>query len=476
MIVSKTSKYLNTKGCKGDAEMDKQTNIRTDTQGLIPVNTRTIGAPEGIYILYLEDYVHTFIKKILSSNQQNVLSRDKQRKEDHSEYQLEYQIESTMQQEIALYGRSIEENGRYRIVISGAAVSDGGSERIQQLNSTYFPSCSYIGNASVSLNKDSRLRLELTLRSTKVILDDFYIYYDQNEEMQNYLVEWNTTRENDMGKVVLSPTEHDTQTRKNKTDTVQLSRITQAYNREEAKVSFMWNVMNVLCLGFVVCVMAYGIISMNNYNKMQNMQANIDYCMAFIEENTSFLSNIARMDTDQSQSVSVMQQNVQAENGVAELYEPLADEPGTSATQTEIYETAEVEQTPQESSDMQALAQPVIQDSAQSEEPSGTAQVLAQTAVDPETQPMQNDNVQSVTEQTASSPQNDATQPVTEETAPPVQYQASTPQYYVVRRGDTLRTICYDIYGDYSRVDEICRWNNIDDPDNILYGQKLLLP
>ncbi len=421
--------------------MDKQTNILTNTQSLIPVNTRTIGAPEGIYILYLEDYVHTFIKKILSDNQQDVLSRDNQRKEASSEYQQEYLIENTPQQEIALYGRSIEENGRYRIVISGAAVSDGGSEKIQQLNTTYFPSCSYLGNAKVSLNKDSGLRLELTLRSTKVIVDDFYIYYDQNEEMQNYLVEWNTTRENDRSRVILSPTEHETHMRNHKTDAAQLSRITQAYNREEAKVSFMWNVMNVLCLGFVVCVMAYGIISMNNYNKMQDMQENIDYCMAFIEENTSFLLSTARTDTEQSQPVLAMQQNVQAENESAEsseaqtdetkVSEAQTDETKVSEAQTETYTAVVEEQSAQEASDMQALAQPVLQDTEQ--------------------------------------------QPVEQNTAP-IPDQTSTPQYYVVRKGDTLRTICYDIYGDYSRVDEICRWNNIDDPDNILYGQKLLLP
>ena len=434
--------------------MDKQTNILTNTQNVIPVNTRTIGAPEGIYILYLEDYVHTFIKKILSNNASNVLWRDKQRKEERPEYQQEYQIERTLQQEIALYGRTIEENSRYRIVISGAAVSDGGSEKIQQLNSTYFPSCNYIGNASVSLNKDSRLRLELTLRSTKVIVDDFYIYYDQNEEMQNYLVEWNTTRENDKSKVTLSPAEHDTHNdtrndpriRSNQTDAAQLSRITQAYNREEAKVSFMWNVMNVLCLGFVVCVMAYGIISMNNYNKMQNMQANIDYCMAFIEENIS--------------SIPAMQQNVQSENDTAKPGEPQIKEQNTDAAHAETYTAIETEQSAQEQSEMQALAQPVIQDFAQAEQMPETTPPLAQAAVQPEPQPAQNDGIQSAAEQNI----------------PSVQEQTSTPQYYIVRRGDTLRTICYAIYGDYSRVDEICRWNNIDDPDNILYGQKLLLP
>lgn len=429
--------------------MDKQTNVLTNTQSLIPVNTRTIGAPEGIYILYLEDYVHTFIKKILSKNLQNESVRSQN---GNKEYPKEYQIERTSQQEIALYGRSIEENGRYRIVISGAGVLNDGFDKIQQLNNTYFPTCSYIGNACVSLNKDSRLRIELTLRNTRVILDDFYIYYDQNEEMQNYLVEWNTTKENETGKVVFSPTEHENHTRNSVSDAAQLSRITQAYNREEAKVSFMWNVMNALCLGFVVCVMAYGIISMNNYNKMQSMQANIEYCMAFIEENTSHLLSTVKTDSDQDRSMpaTAMQQNVQVENETTKKNESPEKMPSADASQEEPQSVVVTDDPVQEPSAEQAPEQAEI--------PPGTAQDMTQVSVSP-------DELQSV--------QGEATQ---SDTAQPVQEQTPIPQYYVVRKGDTLRTICYDIYGDYSRVDEICRWNNIDDPNNILYGQKLLLP
>ena len=363
--------------------MDKQTNIHTNAQGFIPVNTRTIGAPEGIYILYLEDYVHTFMKKLLSNTPQNASLKGRKRLGESQDYQQDCQIESTVQQEIALYGRSIEENGRYRIVISGAAVSDGGSDRIQQLNNTYFPSCSYIGNANVSLNKDSRLRLELTLRSTRVILDDFYIYYDQNEEMQNYLVEWNTTRENDTGSVILSPTEQDTRARNSVGDAAQLSRITQAYNREEAKVSFMWNVMNVLCLGFVVCVMAYGIISMNNYSKMQNMQDNIDYCMAFIEENTSFLQHASGTDADQSLPVSVMQQDVQAESGTAKQYAPQEKAPFAETAPQEPHTAAaepsdsELEPPAQEPFDQEPSDQEASEQEPSEQEPS-TAQDPAQ--------------------------------------------------------------------------------------------------
>ena len=53
---------------------------------------------------------------------------------------------------------------------------------------------------------------------------------------------------------------------------------------------------------------------------------------------------------------------------------------------------------------------------------------------------------------------------------------APVPQYYVVQRGDTLRSICMNTYGDYSRMEEICELNGLDNPDSILSGQKLLLP
>ena len=52
----------------------------------------------------------------------------------------------------------------------------------------------------------------------------------------------------------------------------------------------------------------------------------------------------------------------------------------------------------------------------------------------------------------------------------------TVPQYYVVQRGDTLRSICTSIYGNCDRVEEICVKNGITNPDSILYGQTLLLP
>lgn len=49
-------------------------------------------------------------------------------------------------------------------------------------------------------------------------------------------------------------------------------------------------------------------------------------------------------------------------------------------------------------------------------------------------------------------------------------------EYYQIEKGDTLCKISIKLYGDVSKVNEICEINKIDDPDNIKYGQKILLP
>lgn len=49
-------------------------------------------------------------------------------------------------------------------------------------------------------------------------------------------------------------------------------------------------------------------------------------------------------------------------------------------------------------------------------------------------------------------------------------------EFYRIEKGDTLNKISLKIYGDISKVKEICELNNIDDPNNIKYGQKILLP
>lgn len=47
---------------------------------------------------------------------------------------------------------------------------------------------------------------------------------------------------------------------------------------------------------------------------------------------------------------------------------------------------------------------------------------------------------------------------------------------YEIKEGDTLYQISQKVYGDFSRVNQICEMNNIANPDDIYFGQKILLP
>ncbi|MCM1182217.1 MAG: LysM peptidoglycan-binding domain-containing protein [Roseburia sp.] len=420
--------------------MENQTNTSQ-----IPINTRTVGAPSGIYILYLEDYVHTFIRKLLPQ-----------------------------QTEITLWGRRYEENGRSILVVSGAMQKTFSEEEAELQK--YFSDCAYLGTARPERNKDGGLRLELLLGNTSVALDDFYIYYDQNEEMQNYLVEWNAHN------TVKNPNEERPEpyqgyrTRTEKDEAVRFGRIAQAYNREEAKVSFMWNVMNVLCLGFVMCVMVYGIISINNYHKMQDMQATIDYCMAFIEQTMQWSDKEDKsVPTSAQVSADDDFQNAGAtSNGSAD------NPPGLSEAEQSVQNGAQnLEQNElQGQPDMGQGAQASEQDGVQGpSDPEQNAQPLEQDGLQSQSDIEQSDIGQSAWQSAQSTnTQSAAQEPAAVDTSAVQPGTASIPQYYVVQRGDTLRSISYAVYGSYSMVDEICEWNKIENPDNILCGQRLLLP
>lgn len=360
----------------------------------IPVNTRPVGdaehISEGIYVLYLEDYVHTFVKKMVYGQKNDILSGIS----------------------VFMYGSSFERSSQSILVVSGAAACEYAED-------SCFSSDTALCTALVTLNKEKGIRFELSIKGTKVILDDYYIYYDQNEQMQNYLIEWNRRKHEYEN---FKPQKH-SGTGRAADNAARLGRVVQAYNRETARVSLVWGAVNVLGLSLVVCIVVYGIISMNSYGKMQSMQENIDYCMAFLTENFE-KTTVADRSIENGATVEVM-------NDIKEQ-------------QTEEY----------------------TEDTVYNLETSAGEMIFTETALQ-ETEAVETDTASLET-----SENNGIEQPEAME----MPENTTVPQYYVVRRGDTLRNICISVYGDYSKIDEVCKLNGLDNPDSILYGQKLLLP
>ncbi|MDO5425170.1 MAG: LysM peptidoglycan-binding domain-containing protein [Eubacteriales bacterium] len=52
----------------------------------------------------------------------------------------------------------------------------------------------------------------------------------------------------------------------------------------------------------------------------------------------------------------------------------------------------------------------------------------------------------------------------------------STQAQYVIKEGDTLADVCEMYYGSLDMIDQICQVNNIENPNQILPGQKIVLP
>lgn len=371
--------------------MDRQQLERKE----IPVNARAVGSPMGMNVLYLEDYVHTFIKKLIKSD------------------------EDDNGCEVFLYGYEFDEDGKHFLVVSGAYQHESRYDKPEKIGAQFFSMSKYLGAAMIHSDGVSEMNMEILRDSAKnILLKNFYIYYDQNEEMQNYLIEWNL--------------EHRDYCNRNEVEnTVRYGRIAQAYNKEEVRVSFLWNAMNILSLGFVVCVMVYGIICINNYHKMKDMEDKLSYIVTTMTENQDYIE-------------------------VSSLLSPALEE--KTKEETEVFQTEMVGAVRTEEA-------AITEETSMSEYISEITEVVPtqQTVVEAAT--IEEAAVSSVTE--VSEEMNDST--MLDETT-------SIPQYYVVQQGDTLRSICVSIYGNCDRVDEVCAQNGISNPDSILYGQTLLLP
>lgn len=368
----------------------------------IPVNTRVIGDPKGEEILYFEDYVYTFMKRIL----------EECRRQDC---------------EVMFYGKRTYRNGAEVYIISGAI-----HVQKDQIEQNYFATNTFLGRGWIERGVESDICVNFVTQDKKKIQKkDFYIYYAQNEEMQNYMVGWNQEH-------------HGVKNRVENQDSVRYTRMVQNYNREEVKIGFLWNVMNILGLSFIICVMVYAIISMNQYYKLKDMEENLAYVIS-VMSNSEYVQAV---NADEFVRKEILAEEELQQENVAE-----EDDSKTMAIEAENSqeELASVDLVQDENVELvikeetQVAAESLIVENGQT---------YVQVLDEQESQQIIENSVGQDKKVT----------------------QMSEQRQYIVQDGDTLRSIAYAHYGSYDMVDLICLENKITDPNNILSGQKLLLP
>ena len=122
----------------------------------LPKNVMQIGVVKTTPYIYIEDYVYTYIRQIL----------------------LEERERST---KIVLMGKTKYEDGAEYIFIYGAMEECRDMQKLQQ---EYFDRYEPVGCLTV---QNMLMELQLT-KERRLLLKNFYIFFDKNESMQSFLI------------------------------------------------------------------------------------------------------------------------------------------------------------------------------------------------------------------------------------------------------------------------------------------------
>lgn len=276
----------------------------------------------------------------------------------------------------------------------------------------------------------------------------FQVFYDNNEAMQNYLLEWTGSTgkaqdaEKDGGQEKLSAS---------------------AIFPEEKKRQTPHGAMSLqLCLILVVLI-AIVITSTDSYDKMEELNRSAKEVFFAIENQEA---------EETTRDVGEQEIVVERDTKVSGKAEPA----GAAAENTDFDGTADGFAGDADASAVESDTE----DSAEKEQQEeGVLKPAQESSDETAGQAPAEEKEESRQEETASAEEGKEEQTETAEQSEEDNEEAlsrSITRYYEVEQGDTLYTISQKIYGDISRVDKICEVNDISDPDKIRSGQRIILP
>lgn len=343
------------------------------------------------YAIYIEDYVLSYLKR---------------------------EVDSLELSEIFFYGK--RQNGGKKLLVYGAGREKGIAvfAKYEQLDELV---CRLTQAGPVFMVRQENGEYKV---------NGFQTFYENNEAMQNYLIEWTSGRSERRAGRELNWKYAESAVRE--TNAAQESFESEGKKRAGSAMSVQ------LCLILVVLI-AIVISSANSYDKMERLNQSAREVFFAIENQEA--------GQEENSAAALAGDEEQREKRTEILVER-----NTGTDDKLVEETAQTEKADQkkdadqtEKETTSALDTPVQTDASQ-----GEAEEKDENA----------------------SEEKSAVQEESSEEA----LSRNITRYYEVERGDTLYTISQKIYGDASRVDKICEMNEISDPDKIREGQKIILP
>ena len=333
------------------------------------------------------------------------------------DYVMSFLKEETGKLELSeFYFYGVRENGNQRYIVYGAG---------RDKNLTVFDKYSFLDEIGCRLTQAGPVFLVKEANGIYEV-KGYDIFYQDNREMQNYLID---------RKIESSENKNPS-----KADEAAVHTYTKtADERKKQQSRTPYSAISVQLGIILVALIAIVINSTNSYDKMNRLnQSALEVFFAI--ENQEAGDNVV----DNSVSDSEPEEDT-LKLAALENEEQTQEEKDTEITDTE---TGEIEM--EEEGEIENTA---VDDTAATENA-----VAEETADNTEEQGQDNSDEDSDDQEEIEA------------------LSRNVARYYEVEKGDTLYTISRKIYGDTTYVQKICELNQITDPDNIRYGQKIVLP
>ena len=412
----------------------------------IPKNVMQIGTGSSNVKLYMEDYVHTFLERC--QGKETCLAFGQQEEKDGIRYYLIYGVEKETD--------------------------------FRRGNFPYFQKLERIGKIE---KKEAAVRF-WTMRGEEIQIGGYFIFYEQNEEMQAYMIAEreqsrpadveeervmeaiNARREKRKAEAAADAARGITASRASAPNTASgrktvLSRLgalkaaAPTLNAASRKTAFgtayqarlgstgalFPKLCRIGCLVLLLVLVGTALTSVNQYPDMKAVSA----LLAGAVRNT-------KNETENTSPGLIVEETV-GWNSSDEMAQSAALDEATQADDaTGAANTAmDGEVTDNRTADN------VMTDNVTADSATADSQNAVATDADAES---------STARQSASA----------SDSFPQVQEALAHPESYQVQKGDSLIAISRRFYGTDEKVIEICRLNNIKDPNQIQPGQNILLP
>ena len=364
------------------------------------------GGREEKYEIYIEDYVMSFLKEETGTL-------------DLSDF----------------YFYGLRENNNKRYVVYGA----GRDKRL-----TVFDKYSLLDELGCRLTQAGPVFL-VKEKDGIYEVKGYDIFYQENREMQNYLIGRKREIVRDDGDGVSDKTvsdKADENVYADETTNKDTGSRRTVQDREPHKSAH--SAISVQLGIILVALIAIVINSTNSYDKMTQLNQSAAEVFFAIENQEAL--DVAETDEDREE-IAVVRDEVMGDEDV-QAVELNTDAAVSDSEQEDVLKLVSLGNEEQGESAEQT----------ETEKVSPEKSVQSSTAADVAAQEGDTQNTESdVQEEVEALSRNVA-------------------RYYEVERGDTLYTISRKIYGDTTYVQKICELNDITNPDKIRYGQKIILP